>query len=701
MPDRAKEKAVAVAAPTGARQVGMGLNESPTLAQAEREQAIAAGQGVLALQAASGAADPPESFRMTPSGVMALQRTIGNRAVAEAMRAMVQRVPVTAGSGETLYNQPGAGGTAAAKHYGAPQNFDMSRDGDTGVTVTVKVKFVRQTRNTLPPVAPATTPKVGALTGPQTVLPAGDQAWATSTAATALNAWNGRLTLVGEETNVFSANTKKRLPVTFKTVALFGLTDVADKTIVVHPPGVVGGSTGNPIDAGDYYMKKDNSVYPASDAIIYAHEYGHLIGISDEYSQNNEQMNLLIHRAAPGTAASAMAALDRKTVERMALAALSRPMRAQLMATMGPITTAIRAQRKGVKTKMARAAREAAKTAEVRDQLKTQLAATSEAALNPSIPGVVAFETTSNFSNIDVANTGVEAGFSAAALSAQIGDLYWDALTKPQGEKVAVTGFGDVNINVQSSVYGFAGSGALAAPATTLAQGAVGQTGPGLPALPAPATLVGQLAGAPATWGAAGGAIEAGITPAAFAAKMAATLRAAAAAAAAPPPGVAPAPKLATSRSLYNKAYALVDNAAREASKQLAVDLVKNSLDPILAASVAALEATVATEVTRLMTSSPAELAANPAPDANMAAIVAGMKTRLDTAKTALAGTGQDPLGVAGATTPAQDVTYSYQGLMGSNKTTDLRSDQFNELVANFNSKLKTFWEKDFKAEVK
>jgi hypothetical protein len=701
MNDRARDKPVAAAAPVGARQISAGINETPTLAAAEREQALAAGQGVLVLQAASGAADPPPSFRFTPSGVMALQRTVGNRAVAEAMKRMVQRVPVTGGGAETLYNQPGAGGTAAAEHYGGPKTFDMTRDGDASVTVTVRIKFVRQTRNTLPPTPPATTPKVGQLTGLQTVLPAGDQAWATGIAATALAAWNGRLTLVGEETNVFSKNTKKRLPVTFKSVALFGLTDAADKTIVVHPPGVVGGSTGNPIDAGNYYMKKNDGVYPAGNNIIYAHEYGHLIGISDEYSQNNEQLNLLLHKAAPGTAASSMAALDQKTVERMALKALTAPLVGQLQATIAAVTDAIRAQRKPVKAKMARAARDAAKTADVRNQLRTQLAATSEAALNPKIPGVVAFETTSNFSNLDLANQGVEAGFAPAALGTQIGDAYTKALDAPQSEKVAVTGFGDVSINVQSSVGATTGAGTALQPAAAAeAGGVVGKTGPGLPAIPPPPTLVGQLAAAPATWSTAGGAIESGITAAAFAAKMVATLKAQAASAA-PPPGVAPPPKLASARSLYEKAYALINSAARTASRQVAADLVKSSLDPILVSSVTALQTVIGAEVTRLMTSTPAQLAANPAPDPNMAAIVAGMKTRLDTAKTALAGTGQDPLGVAGATTPAQDVTYSYQGLMGSNKTTELRAEQFQPVVDGFNDKLKTFWEKKFGAEVK
>jgi hypothetical protein len=705
MPERAKATPAEPArAPAQAQPAQGGMQPSAEIAgDADMERALASGQAVATAQAASGAADPPESFRMTANGMLALQRKVGNRAVAAAMQSVVQRVPVKVSGGETIYNQSAAGGQAGAKHYGMGGQYDMTRDGDAGATVTIKIKFVRQTRNTMPPTPPATTPKVGDLTGPQTVLPAGDQAWATATAASAVAHWNGRLTLVGEEWNAFKANTKKRLPVTFKAVPTFGLNDPADQVVVVHPPGVLGGSTGNPIDAGNYYMKKDDSAYPAAADIIYAHEYGHLLGIPDEYSQNNEQMNQLLHRSAPaGKAASNMAALDKKTVERMTLAALARPMYAQLQSTMAAVANAIRGQRRAVKQKMALAARDGARSAEVRDQLKAQLGTASEAALNPKIPGVVAFETTKNFSNVEFANQGVEAGFATAALTKQIGDLYWAALNKPQGEKVSLPSFGDVKINVASSVYGTTGGGTLQAPAAAEAQGVVGQTGPGLPAMPPPTTLTGQLAGVPPTWGNAAGAIATGITPAAFSAKMLAALQAAAVAEAAPPPpGAAPAPKLANARSLYNKALTLVTNAAKTASQQLAADLVQSTLDPVLAASVSSLQTAIGTEVTRIMTMSPAQLAANPSPDPNMAAVVTGMKTRLDAAKTALSGTGMDPLGVSGGTAPAQDVTYSYQGLMGSNASADLRADQFQGLADNFNKKLASIWEKKFVPEVK
>ena len=97
--------------------------------------------------------------------------------------------------------------------------------------------------------------------------------------------------------------------------------------------------------------------YSGDEKVIAAHEYGHLLGIPDEYSQSNEQLNALIHQAAPGSAPSARAALDRTTVERMVLAALRQPMYSQLTSTLPTITDALREKRKLVKTKMAAAAK--------------------------------------------------------------------------------------------------------------------------------------------------------------------------------------------------------------------------------------------------------------------------------------------------------------------------------------------------------
>lgn len=706
MADKAREGAAGGARAFAGPQSASGGGKAITAADPAREggPGTAAALGFVSVQLAAGAAQPPPSFPMTPSGFMALQRLVGNRAVAAAMERVVQRVPVSVTFSETLYTGEGAGGKAAGGSFGQGGQFQMTRDADNAVNIDMKIKFVRQHRNTINkrPGHPSD-PDVGDLTGPITELPEGDRAWATTTSAAAVAHWNGRLVLVGKDKpRPDAAEVDKRLKVVFKATPTFGKNDVADQTVVVHPPNVTGGSKGNPIDSGDFYMKKNDKIYPDSDDQIYAHEYGHLLGIPDEYSQSNEQINQLLHRASPADAASSMAALDKKTIELMVLATLTRPLFGQLQSSMGAVTSAIKAQKKAVKTKMTSAAHDAVRTPEIADLLTNRLTTMSSAKVKPHVPKAVALQTTKNFAHAAVATDGVERILAAGSIGKMVGDTYWKALTSPQDEVVNVPGLGETKVEVQESIYGAAAKrGALRNAAVGEAAGSVGKTGPGLPKIPPPDTLVGQLAGAAGAWSAAGGAIETAITSAAFQAKMLATLNAATIAAGVLPLlGFEVAPTIKSDKALYGKAWTLVNNAAREAVKQLATEMVGATLNPVLQSSVASLRTAIGAEVTRIMTSPPGALAASP-PDPNMAKLVADMKGRLDAAKTALAGTGMDPLGVTGATTPAQDVTYSYQGMMGAGKTEALRADQFKGLIDKFNTTLKLATEQNFTPEMK
>ena len=144
---------------------------------------------------------------MSTNDVVALQRFAGNRAVSSVMRSVAQRVPMTSpDSSETLYNQTNAAGEATAKKYGGGgKKYDMTRNGDTGVTVTVRIRLVSQSRNTVDPTAPgspAGTPPLGRLLDSPTEIPVTDpdnrRAWATDMAGKAVAIWNGRLTLTEE-----------------------------------------------------------------------------------------------------------------------------------------------------------------------------------------------------------------------------------------------------------------------------------------------------------------------------------------------------------------------------------------------------------------------------------------------------------------------------------------------------------------------
>lgn len=630
--------------------------------------------------------------------VLRLQRSAGNRAVTALLAGTAaQRVAVTDKPfSETLYNQKGAGGKAKAKDYSITPKYVLARNGDTGLTVTVRVKFLHQVRDA-----------TGALVGSPVEIPVNDpddrRGWAQKLVKEQVKPWNGHVTLTGEEVNVFSKNTAKRLPVTFESVAVFGLGDDYDNIVIIHPSSVQAGTPGQQIDAGNYYLNKGPN-YPGDEKIIAAHEYGHLIGIPDEYSQSNEQLNALLHQAAPTTAPSARAALDKKTVERMVLAALRDPLYLALGAAMPSVTDALRAKRAAVKKQLAAAARAGAKDAAVRAELEKQLVASAEPGLAPAVPRTVAFQTTRNFSNKDLAGKTVEAGFSAAALSTLIQDRYWKALLGAEDANVAVEGLGDVSINVKQSVRDTAKTGgAQAADAASAVATSVG--GPGGPVnvfgfvLQAPPSgLVGRLMGIPATWGAAGSALESGVTAGAFAGRMAAILKAAGAAAAflAAVPGLA-GPKTATVHALYARAHSMVNTAAAAAAGELSAELLNTVIPPVITADVTDLQTLIHTEVEKLMGTPPAGLAGMG--DPAMGRIAAAMKARLDADKAASAGGGRDPLGTS-KPAPDQDVTYSYQGLMGTNATVAIRQDQLAPLVAQFNAHCLTLWERSFRAEV-
>lgn len=654
----------------------------------------------------------------SPAGALQLQQLAGNRAVSSMVdqiaRETLQRVAIKESPpNETLYNQPGAGGKAGAAQYGGAVSYDMTRNSDAGVTITIKIQFLSQSRNGIDPTspgAPAGTPRLGALIGSPTEIPATDpddrRAWCQNIVKEQVKPWNGKLTFVGEEVNVIDANTKKRLPVTFTSVAVFGLGDKYDKRIIVHPTSTTADpATGNPIDAGNYYLNKGN--YGADDSVIAAHEYGHLLGIDDEYSQSNEMLNGLLHQAAPGSAPSAMKALDSKTVERMALAALRAPLVAQLRTTIPAVTDAFRAKRALVKAKMAVAARTGVLDAAVRTALEQNLTAESDPSLGPSVPRAVAFETTANFSNLTAAGEGVEAGFNAAAMATQIASAYDAALGTAQNATVTLPGVGSTSINVHGSVPAMsAAGGAQQANAAGVAAGTVGSGGGpgtflGFPVIFPPAGLVGKLQALPTTWGAAGSALEAGVTAPAFAAKMAGLVKSATAAAAAPlPPGAAAPPKAQRATELYRKAYGIVSSMAKEACRQVSTDLIGGVVQPVLTTSVADLESSLQAEVTRVMATPASGVAALGPPNPQMAALVGHMKAQLDADKAATAGGGRSPLG-AGKAAPDQNVTYTVQSLMGASADTSIRADQFNPMVAQFNSQLRNLWEKKFTAEVK
>src|SRR4029453_2559554 len=161
-----------------------------------------------------------------------------------------------------------------------------------------------------------------------------------------------------------------------------------------------------------------------------------------------------------------------------------------------------------------------------------------------------------------------ERGLGAGGVATMIRGKYSQALWGAEKANVAVEGLGDVSINIQQSVRNAtATGGAQAADAATAAGTAVGGPGGpatffGLPLIVPPSGLIGQLMAIPSTWGTAGSALEAGVTPAAFSAKVEGILKVTGAAESiARLVGLGPA-EVTKHRDLYTRAYGMVNSAA-------------------------------------------------------------------------------------------------------------------------------------------
>ena len=133
--------------------------------------------------------------------------------------------------------------------------------------------------------------------------------------------------------------------------------------------------------------------------MIYAHEYGHLLGIPDEYSQSNFQMHALLHQVAPSEGPARSAALDRATVERMVLAALTRQLFFKVQAAGAELGRLFMASRAPLERALADGVRGAAGDASVTDAITAHLEAQADPRLHRRIAEVVRFETGQNLGN--------------------------------------------------------------------------------------------------------------------------------------------------------------------------------------------------------------------------------------------------------------------------------------------------------------
>jgi hypothetical protein len=646
-----------------------------------------------------------------------LQRAAGNRAVNQMLKGedILQRVPITAPTRqETLFNQRPTAGQAGAAVYGGSggATFDMSRGGTPdAVTVTVRIRFVDQARTA-----------TGADTGAKNVIPAADprRVWAQNICTTAPGVWNGRARLAGQRearTGIGGMISPDpggpvRLPLVFRAVPVWDLTSPADKEVRVFSAATVAGSAGHPIDAAHYYMNRGG--YPFTEEAIYAHEYGHLIGLPDEYSHSNPQMHALMHDIDSGTSATRGAALDKETVRRMVLAALTRPLHDRVNAARGEIAAAFRRGSTPVRQSLAGQLRAALVAPGVRTLFESTGPAAS-ARLAPRIRGLVAAATAAARNTSGVAGRVVGAEFATPALGAMINNRYFQALMGAHGAadigglgmNITVEGHAGIDANGVAvtnavGVWNAAATGAAAGNASAVADRVAGalQTGRVPPVRPS-GSILRQLESLPAGWAAFSAAAPAALSTATLQADLSTALSAAwVARMMGLGGGGAP---ITRGRALAAAVDAAVRNAATAAATNAVRAFLNAEINPVLQTSVTALVAAVRDEVDRIMGTPAGALAAAAPRDPDITALATSMNTQLQTQITSAVAAQATAPGTTpvnpGTTAPAQSVTYGTVNMMSDN-TSVFRPDQFAELANQFNgSGLRRDREGTFRAE--
>jgi hypothetical protein len=641
---------------------------------------------------------------------------------------VVQRVAVTAPSREeTLFNQRGTPGQAGAAVFGGSggKKFDMSRGGTPeAVTITVRIRFIQQARALSAPDASGKQFPVDS--GPITAIPAGDarRPFAQNICNTAPAHWNGRAVLVGQRAAPgFPSslwNDDKggpvRLPLKFTAVPVWDLAPVpADKEIRVFPLAQAAGGPTHPIDAGHYYMNSGAAYAGMNQEAIYAHEYGHLLGLSDEYSHSNPQMHALLHSIDPGTASERGKAMDREAVRRMVLAALTRPLMDRVSASTNEIARAFTAKKAAVVAAVAASLRTSLRDPTVKTMLAGNVPP-ALATLAPQVPALVDAAVRDSANTNAIASSVVGTEFGAGPIGTLVRRLYWGALSQAAGGSVDLGGL-NMNINVEGNAgidaagnavvpptgLWAGGGGAPAGDVATAVNQAAGAVRTGrVPPVRPSGSLLRQLTSLPEGWAGmaaaapaalSGGTITADLTKTLFNSWLAKLTAG----------GAAPTP-IARRRALAQAVHSTVHEASKAAATNAIRAFLEGELQPVMRTSVGGLMAAIGDEVTRIMGTPANKLALTSPTDPAIASLAATMHTQLQAqvtaakaAQTAAGRTAVNP----GTTAPAQQVTYSTVNMMSSNDDI-FRPDQFADLATLFNKTagLKKDREGDFRVEM-
>jgi hypothetical protein len=474
-------------------------------------------------------APPPAA---TPASLVALGRLAGNAAVAGLVGRAgphLQRVAFSATRGETLLTTevagtgPPTGFTAHGYSTGGSNTYEMTREGNA-VKVKVKILFLDPAGTVIP-----------------TTEPANRRGTATQLCRDLVGFWNNKFQFTTEREEApppapapapagQGAGSRASAPggttpppvnldVVFEAEPLFEGSG-QNATVYYHSNIATGQApAGGPygiVDAANWFQQHSPQAYGTTPLpAVYAHEYGHLIGIPDEYSVANPEMHRLFHEAAPGAQGQAMGEeLDRQGARRVMIDALT-PYLARNVRNLGQATSRlILAQRPAMANDLARAVRAAWRD----DSLVTNVGAAARAALPAGsrvarhAPEAVRFEATENLSYLSVANEALDTQIQPGPLSNLLVSMLHAAIRTAMGTNVVTIPFhpgrcSNEDFTVRIDTTALAQNATLVTAAQAAADAAVGlppaMPGRGAPRISPSPDLMGRMAQTIGRWQAA------------------------------------------------------------------------------------------------------------------------------------------------------------------------------------------------------
>jgi hypothetical protein len=395
----------------------------------------------------------------------------------------------------------------------------------------------------------------------------------------------------------------------------------------------------------------------------------------------------MLHKISPTLGGERGAALDRATVERMVMAALTRPLADRLRANGPAIGKAFASLRKPLQTSIADALTAGVTNPLINLILSTLLLPRTSPRLRKHIGTVVDFELGRNFSSRQIARSLVSSALNTRNLTDSLVWQYLDALTSIHGEKADVGGgpSGQIRIDIagdptsKTGIWGAASKGPVKGHAAAVADNLVGAKGGHVPPVSPSATLVSQIEGIPAALETTAAAAGSMIPEAAVVRGMLEVIVTS---------GLANDTPITTMGQLYREGYNAAQMAAYGAVGSELSKLLNAQISPILTSSAANLRTSVREEVAAVMASPAGAVAAAAPKDPAISAVATAMKDRL-AAQTPAGRTDVNPASPSKAAPEpeagTQEVTYSNTGMMSDNSA-DVRPDQFEQMLKQFNA---------------